>query len=204
MSNFHYIRFLRFLDFTISRFKSMIPFYLLISRTYVSSRISENTHVNVKRRRHIHIVRYIHSTWLVLCNPITPSQSAFVYLSTWFSKHRPWIILTPSRVHLAVWHHLSTFIDIHFLHLVENNGYKHTPPGTLAALLSSCSIFQQSAWQTLENIFLISTSLECAMETCLTRNKHRRLYCDRLQKARVLVASHQIHSWHLNNWIHHG
>lgn len=41
-------------------------------------------------------------------------------------------MLPLSRVHLAVWHQLSTFIDIHLLHLVKKKekkpSYKHTPP----------------------------------------------------------------------------
>lgn len=125
----HYITFLNSWTLRYRTSKWTIHFYLLISWTYVSSRITLPKTVNYTHEwlmQKTHIQRYIHSTWLVLSNSITPSQSAFVYLSTWFFRHKPWIILTPRRVHLAVWHHLSTFIDIHILHLVENINYKHT------------------------------------------------------------------------------
>lgn len=62
------------------------------------------------------------------CNPITPSRLALVYLSTWFLGHGPWITQPPSRVHLTVWHHLSTFIDIHFLQWKITAKQKALPP----------------------------------------------------------------------------
>lgn len=88
-----------------------------------------------KFQTQFYTVKYIHSTWLVLSNPITTSLSAFVYLSTWFFRHRPWITRPRSRVHLAIWHHLSAFIDIHFLHMVgKKNSYKHFPHGAKGML----------------------------------------------------------------------
>lgn len=75
------------------------------------------------------------STRPVFCNLITPSRSALVYLSTWFLRHGPWITQPPSRVHLTLWHHLSTFIDIRFLHRMENNGKTKTANPRVARIL---------------------------------------------------------------------
>lgn len=71
---------------------------------------------------------YLHSMRPFFCNPITPSRSALVYLSTWFLGHGPWITQPPSRVHLTVWHHLSTFVDIHFLQWKITAKEKALPP----------------------------------------------------------------------------
>lgn len=137
---------------------------------------------------------------LVLSNTITASQSIFVYVLLWFFRQRPWITLPLSRVHLAVWHHLSAFIDIHLLHLVKKRKEKTPAINTLSSSRKTILIFlfnisanRQPAWQTLETHFS-----RISVESCLSRNKYRRWSCDKLQKSRRPVPNHQIHSWHVN------
>lgn len=86
--------------------------------------------------------------------------------------------------HLAVWHHLSTFIDIHFLHVVENNSNKHTSP-----MVQTCMVhdFNKQAVCLLDIRKCISHphshSLQYAMESCLSENKRRGLSCDSQTKS---------------------
>lgn len=84
--------------------------------------------------------------------------------------HSPWNALPAAKVHLAVWHHFSTLLDMHLLNLIENTFF------FLSLSLFDLHILtnRQPSRQN-EKPISISTSLEYVMESCLSRNERRRL-----------------------------
>lgn len=97
--------------------------------------------------------------------------------------------------HLAFWHHLSTFIDIHFLYLVKNISKKNLIffHGTKKKQTQNClgfnfSAYEQLARQTLKNKTTIwySHSFQDPMDSLVSGIRLSRFpCCDSVQKVRV-------------------
>lgn len=119
---------------------------------------------------------YLHNTQLFFCSPITPSWSALVYLSTWFLGHGPWITQPPSRVHLTVWHHLSTFR--YSFSAVENNSQTESASSVipkLFQLLCDSALLEGRAGEHVDSLETGSLSFShyhlLVKKLCLNRNK---------------------------------